>query len=439
MAREEPTVTALRRDLIEVPAIAVRIEPPNAPVIEVQLGLSPIVVGTSAECDVVIVDPGVSRKHCEIRFGDQGVLLRDLDSKNGTFVGTVGVREIALPIDTAVVVGSTRITLRRAGHARQIPLSAQDYFGEALGTSVAMRELFARLSAAAATHETVLLLGESGTGKELLARGIHDASARRNGPFVVLDCAALAPALIEAELFGHKKGAFTGAAEARDGLFVMARGGTLFIDEVGELPLDLQPRLLRAIESRTVRPLGAQEWEAFDARIVAATNRDLLSRVRAGHFREDLYHRLSVLPALVPPLRARRDDIPLLMDRFLAQLDPPRGLADIPPHALDLFMAHDWPGNVRELRNAVMRVVVYPTLAHTAIDKRGSHGPPDFDKYMRLRWQDARGAVQQDFEMAYIKTRLAEHDGNVAQTAQTMGISRQLLHRLMTRHGIGRE
>ncbi|XYI04055.1 sigma-54 interaction domain-containing protein [Sorangium sp. So ce1128] len=291
--------------------------------------------------------------------------------------------------------------------------------------------------ARAATSETILLLGESGTGKEVLARAIHAASPRSGGPFVVFDCSAVAPNLIEAELFGYTKGAFTGAQTARAGLLEEASGGTLFLDEIGELPIDLQPKLLRALEARQVRRVGAAAYTSFDARVIAATHRDLQGRIASGTFRADLYYRLAVVEAVVPPLRERKEDIPLLVERFLAAQVPPRSIADLPPNALELLRGHHWPGNVRELRNTVARLVLFPHLAEEAIVKVAPR-PSDMGvgQFAALPLREARDMVVEQFERTFIAMKLRDHGGNVARAAASMGVSRQLVHRLMERYGI---
>jgi transcriptional regulator with PAS, ATPase and Fis domain len=306
-----------------------------------------------------------------------------------------------------------------------------------------MRLLFANLERAAQTDETIVLLGESGTGKELLARGIHDVSRRRAGPFAVFDCSAVAPTLLEAELFGYVRGAFTGAVQSHAGVFEQAHGGTLFIDELGELPSELQPKLLRALEARQVRRIGATEWLHVDVRIVAATHRDLRARMLAKQFREDLYYRLAVVEALIPPLRDRRDDIPLLVDHFLAGMSPPRSWADLPPNAAELLRAHDWPGNVRELRNTVARLILFPTSVPQGAAPRPAR-PAAFDSasqgeaLLALPLREAREVMVEQFERAYITAKLGEHAGNVSRAAESMRVSRQFLHRLLERYGIAR-
>ena len=437
MASEHATLTAFRSDAVTVPNLRVVVSPPKGRDLEVTLAVTPIVIGSSAECDLVLPDQRVSRKHCELAITERGVVLRDLASKNGTFIGDVQITEALLAIGKRAKIGDSALVIKVAGAPSTVQLSTSARFGEALGGSVPMRAMFAKLERAAATSETILLLGESGTGKELLAKGIHDASPRHRGPFIVLDCAGIAPNLIEAELFGFLKGAFTGAHAARAGLLEQADGGTLFIDEIGELPLELQPKLLRALEAKQFRRLGATTYQRFDARVVAATHRDLQARVAQGQFREDLYYRLAVVEALVPPLRERKDDISLLVERFLAAQHPPRTLADLPPHAIDLLRAHHWPGNVRELRNTVARLVLFPHLAEEAFVRSSPRAQdPGLAQLSALQLREAREMVVEQFERTYVAAKLRENGGNVSRAAEAMGVSRQLVHRLMERYGI---
>jgi transcriptional regulator with PAS, ATPase and Fis domain len=368
----------------------------------------------------------------------KGVMLRDLDSKNGTFVDRVRIGAAYIDSRSDITLGSTKLRMEIASAKQTLALSRGQSFGAALGASLQMRALFALLQRAALTHETVLLLGESGTGKELLARAIHDASPRASGPFAVFDCSAVVPTLVEAELFGYVKGAFTGANNNTPGLFEQARGGTVFIDELGELPLDLQPKLLRAIESRHIRRVGSVEWTPIDVRIVAATHRDLRARVATGTFRMDLYYRLAVVEGAVPPLRERPEDIELLVEHFLASQSPPRTLADLPPNTLAMLRNHQWPGNVRELRNTITRLMLFPERPGFDAMPTATAQPAAQPSVMHLPLREARDLVVEQFEQQYLTSRLAEHNGNVSRAAEAMGVSRQFLHRLLERHGIDR-
>lgn len=433
------TLTEIRSDAIELPSLRVTVVPANGRAASSALAVAPIVIGTSPDCDITIVDPRVSRRHCEVALTDRGVVLKDLGSKNGTFVGEVQIFEALLLPGAKATIGNSTVTVDLLNDARAVvPLSTSARFGEAIGGSIPMRAMFARLERAAPTMETILLLGESGTGKELLARGIHDASPRKDAPFVVFDCSAVAANLIEAELFGYVKGAFTGAAQNRAGLLEQAHGGTLFIDEVGELPLELQPKLLRALEARQFRRVGGTSYAPCDARIVAATHRDLQGRIASGAFREDLYYRLAVVESVVPPLRERREDISLLVERFLAAQVPPRSLLDLPPNAIEMLKGHHWPGNVRELRNTVARLVLFPHLLEEAIGKQPAkrEEASAASQITSLPLREAREMVVEQFERTYVVAKLRESSGNVSRAAEAMGVSRQLVHRLMERYGI---
>lgn len=450
---------------LRLPAIRVSVTLPDRCVLTAPLPIHPLVIGSSPECDLVVTDPRISRRHCELRITEKGVLLRDLGSKNGTLVQGVPIIEVILPPSIPVVVGGSQLMVSPAGAPSVLPLSGSSKFGDALGQSLSMRALFAKLERAAPTDETILLLGESGTGKEVLARAIHAESGRSSGPFVVLDCGGIAPNLVEGELFGHIRGAFTGAAGSQAGLLEQANGGTLFIDELGELPIELQPKLLRALESRQVRRLGASEYKPFDARVVAATHRNLRTRITDGLFREDLYYRLAVVEVHVPALRERKDDIPLLIERFLSGRDPPRALSDLPPQTVSLLSAYDWPGNVRELRNAVARLVLFPELleelvgpgrspaaapsqasreaprsaAPEAAVKREAAKDADAAKLgrlMDLSLPEAREVIMEEFERSYVSVKLRQHGGNISRAADAMGVSRQLVHRLIDRYDL---
>ena len=327
-----------------------------------EIGEAPLVVGSGPDCDVRLDDPHVSHHHAALSRGPNGIVLRDLDSSNGTRVANIAIKEAVLSSGAEIVVGTTRLRFELGGESgkparlMREPVGDDELrdvpgrFGGAVGPGVAMRRVFALLARIAPTDLTITLIGETGTGKDVLARAIHEASPRKEAAFTVFDCTAVPPSLIESALFGHEKGAFTGATVARPGVFERAHGGTLFIDEIGELPLELQPKLLRALEQRQVQRLGAGTAQPFDARIIAATNRDLSAQVEAGAFRQDLFFRLSTAVLQVPPLRERLEDLPALVAHFLTLGG--RALT-VTPAALALLQGHPWPGNVRELKNVV--------------------------------------------------------------------------------------
>jgi transcriptional regulator with GAF, ATPase, and Fis domain len=356
-------------------------------------------VGSAPTCHLVVGDPTVSRLHAELAVRHGELWVRDLDSRNGTYVDGVRVGSALVRDRSVLRVGSTEIRLRHAGPSRTPELWPHDRFGSLVGRSAAMRALFAKLARVAPTEATVLIQGETGTGKELVARAIHDASSRKDGPYVIVDGAALAEGVLETELFGHAKGAYTGAASARVGAIEAAHGGTVFLDEVGELPLSMQPKLLRAIESRMVRPVGETQYRSVDVRFCCATHRDLRSLVSSGAFREDLYFRLAVVMIDVPPLRARPEDIPLLVEHFL-----PAGAPMPPLEVIRELAERPWIGNARELRNAVDRLVA---LGPSALDE--VREPPrvraDLDVPIDRPLRDVRAAFVESVEREYLRAR----------------------------------
>ncbi len=435
------TLTVSRDSLheyVDVPDLSVEIEPPTGAKLTRALTARPLVIGSAPDADVLVKDPSMSRLHCEISMRPEGVVIRDLKSKNGTSIRGVRVMEAELTPGEPASVGRTSITLVASGKSERVQLSAEMKFGQAVGQTPAMRLMFETLRRAANADVSVMLLGESGTGKEVLARGLHEEGPRKKEPFVVFDCSAVAPTLIESELFGYTKGAFTGADKAREGLLVAANKGTIFLDEVGELPLELQAKLLRALETREVRPVGANEYQRFDARVVCATHRDLRARIAAGSFREDLYFRLAVVVVDIPPLRERKDDIPVLVERFLRGQTPPKSLSDLPPNAMELLKSHHWPGNVRELWNTVTRLVLFPNLGQAAIQssEAGLKLSAALDAVSHLPLREAREMMVEEFEHAYLVEKLRQHNDNVTQVAATIGVSRQFLYRLLNRYGL---
>jgi transcriptional regulator with GAF, ATPase, and Fis domain len=394
-----------------------------------------VTVGSLETNDLRLSDPTVSRNHLAIEVRPEGLRLRDLGSTNGTLVAGVRVVEGYVEPGCELVLGETYIRLSAGPEPVEIPLYPGDRFGPLLGGSLAMRQVFALLERAAQTQTTLLLLGETGTGKDLAAEAIHQASPRRSGPFVVVDCGSIPEALIESELFGHERGAFTGAVERRTGAFEAAHRGTVFLDEVGELPLALQPKLLRVLERRVIKPIGSSTVREVDVRVVAATNRDLRAEVNRGAFREDLYFRLSVITARMPPLRERREDIPALAEAFLRQVAPDRQL----PAALrERLGVYHWPGNVRELRNAVERTVAlgdYGVLHGDAgASALAAPAPPEADP--GLPFKTAKQRLVERFERPYLERLLTATNGNVSAAARQAGLDRVHLLKLLRRHGL---
>jgi DNA-binding NtrC family response regulator len=399
-------------------------------------------VGKAPDCDLVLRDPAVSRRHLILRLVPFGIVVTDTDSKNGSFFQGARFRQLVIGAGAAIVIGDSQLVLAESQrHATEPAVSAEDHFGGLVGHSLVMRRLFALLERVAAAPSPVLIEGETGTGKELCAESIHAASPRAGGPLVVCDLTAVPPALLETELFGHVRGAFTGADRDHVGAFAMAAGGTLFLDEVGELGADIQPRLLRALERREVKPLGANRYHAVDVRVIAASNRDLWQECRAGRFRADLYHRLAVLRVRIPPLRERRDDIPLLARHMLA-----RRARELTPDALSLLAAHGWPGNVRELRNVLTHatsVVPAGAIIGPAQLGMGTAERPAIDLASTRDWADgsdfhlAKKHIVASWEKSFLADLMQRAEGNVARAAKKAGLDRPYLYRLLRKHGLG--
>ncbi len=398
------------------------------------------VIGSGEGADLRLADPTISREHLRLTLTPDGVRLRDEDSKNGTRVGKLRIRDVVLTEDTVVQVGATSIAVTVERDSIELPLSVHATFGDAIGASPAMRHLFATLEQAAQSDATILLEGESGVGKEVLASAIHKKSSRAEGPFVVVDCGAIPLTLFESEVFGHVRGAFTGANEARVGLFDEAEGGTLFLDEVGELPLELQPKLLRALEQREVRPVGARVPHNVDVRVVAATNRRLAEAAIKKEFREDLFYRLAVVRVTVPPLRERVEDIVPLANAFLRTLrnDP---AASLPAEIQELLVSHSWRGNVRELRNVVERFAVLgagpgASALLEGVDRPAFSGGLT-DEIVGMPYHEARRVVVERFEREYVPRIIARAGGVLTRAAADAQLARASLYRMMDRLRIG--
>jgi transcriptional regulator with AAA-type ATPase domain len=394
-------------------------------------------VGTHSSNDLVLQDPAVSRFHCRLMREEGTWRVRDWASLNGTKLETVRIRDADLPAAATLVVGNSVVRVLAVAPAGQAVIPMIPVFGQLAGTSVPMRMLFALLEKVAPSDINVLIEGESGTGKELVANEIGQRSPRVDKAFVVVDCGAISPNLVESELFGHVRGAFTGAERDRVGAFEAADGGTVFLDEVGELPIELQPKLLRALEAREIRRVGETKPRKVNVRVISATNRDLEREVNRARFREDLYFRLAVMTVRVPPLRERLDDLVILVRVFLQALGVPDQERLFTPQVLAEMARHDWPGNVRELRNYVERSVVLQTAA-PAVRRSTSGAPaallPPAD--IGVPFRIAKDGAIDAFERAYLAALLEAAGNNMSKAARMAGMDRMYLHRLVQKHGL---
>ncbi len=396
---------------------------------------SRVLLGQSPACEFRLSDPSVSRRHAALEIVGHRVRLTDLGSKNGTLVDRLAVVEAYLEGSETIRVGSTVLRVERGPAPPALALSTATHFGRVIGWSREMRRLYPLCERLAASSVPVIIEGETGTGKEVLAESLHEEGALAEGPFVVFDCTSVPASLLESELFGHDRGAFTGAVATRKGVFEQAHGGTLLIDEIGDLDRTLQPKLLRALERGEIRRVGGDRWIQVEVRVLAATRRDLDREVQAGRFRDDLFHRLAVGRIELPPLRERHGDIPLLAHHFARELGHKE--ADLPNDLLVRWEDHAWPGNVRELRNAVARYLALGELAERerlteGVDEAGG------DVIARVLSQklpliEARQRVVDEFERRYLEEVLAEHGGNVARAAAASGIGRRYFHMLRAR------
>jgi transcriptional regulator with GAF, ATPase, and Fis domain len=415
------------------------------------------VLGSSENVDVLVRNPIVSRVHAELELWPDGAWVRDLGSSNRTFVDRVEVKCARIEAGHTLRLGSVEIVVdvadKRGVYGHDV--WPEPRFGPLIGQSLAMRELFATLARVADTDIPVFIRGETGSGKELVARAIHEASRRAKKPYVVVDCAALTQSLLESELFGHARGAFTGATGTRQGAIEAANGGTVFLDEIGELPLEMQPKLLRVLEQRTVRRVGESEHRPVDVRFVAATHRDLVDYVARGWFREDLYFRLAVLPVRLPPLRERMEDLELLVRHFVGE----DAQSIVTPALLSALQLCPWRGNVRELRNAIDRVRtlgVERALApeedtrarigdesealssrpRTNSDVEAVTGVRVPTSLLRLSHRDFRDRWAELGERAYLEQKLVEHGRNVSRVSRDIALARTYMHKLIKKHGL---
>src|SRR5499433_1574721 len=403
---------------------------------QVALSSKPITFGSAPACDLVLTDKTVSRRHAMALLEGNEVLVRDLGSTNGSFIQGSRFKEITVGFGAEIKLGRTVIKFLPEEEAVEPAEAEADNFGQLVGRDVKMRRLFALLADISPNDATVLIEGETGTGKELIAEEIHNHSRRGNGPFVVFDCGAVPRELIESALFGHVKGSFTGAVQDRKGAFAESHGGTIFLDEIGELALELQPALLRALDKKAVRRVGANTYERVDVRVVAATNRDLREEIGKKMFREDLYYRLAVIRVALPSLRERGGDIPLLVEHFVKSFSTGRNIR-ISPEDMARLQRHSWPGNVRELRNVMERACVLSKGDSLNLDDAlTEESAPTLGIRTDLPFKEAKGQLVELFEREYIVDLMRRHKMNLSAAAREAQIDRKHLRELIRKYGL---
>ncbi|PIR21003.1 MAG: Fis family transcriptional regulator [Deltaproteobacteria bacterium CG11_big_fil_rev_8_21_14_0_20_47_16] len=410
-----------------------------------------IKIGKKEGNDLLLSDKTVSRNHIEIEYTSDSFLLRDLGSTNGTYLNGTRVKEAYLAPGDVIKLGNTSIEFQAFSETVKIEPSENESFGSMVAKSRKMRQIFGILEKIAPTFATVVIEGETGTGKDLVAQAIHHFSTRKNRPFIVFDCSAVASNLIESELFGHEKGAFTGAIKSRKGAFEEAAGGTIFLDEIGELPLDLQPKLLRALEQREIRRVGSNIATDIDVRVLCATNRDLKKEVAEGRFREDLYYRLSVVKINIPPLRDRPEDIPMIIEKILKDakfnrtVDGGLRVVRVEDDALKVLQRYQWPGNVRELANIVERAVSFAegnSIAKSHLDYVFSELDAEEEHTEKLvmdtdlPFKEAKQKLLDVFEKDYLIDLLKRNNNNLSKAAREAKIDRKHIRNLLKKYGI---
>ncbi|HEV3191715.1 MAG TPA: sigma 54-interacting transcriptional regulator [Polyangiaceae bacterium] len=409
---------------------------------EFTIDVDALVVGRDPGAAIVLNDPEVSALHCELRAVSEGILVKDLGSTNGTFLGAIRVREATVTTPIELTVGRSKVLLEpRAKH--RVDVGFADRFGPLVGASPKMRRVFGVLEKVAATPLSVLIMGETGTGKELAARAIHDASDRKEGPLVIVDCGSIPPTLAESILFGHEKGAFTGAADRRKGALAEADGGTLFLDELGELPVELQPKLLRALSEKQVKRVGASSFEPIDVRVLAATRRDLGEEMNAGRFRSDLFFRIAQVRVELPPLRERLADLPLLVEDVCRRVQKPQHAQAVLSWIEQRMASHDWPGNVRELSNVASVAATLAddpaaiddvlTLARDEASLGGSRSGAAASEFNEAK-RTAIGAFERD----YFNALARRCKGNVSEMARQSGMERHHVRAYLRKYGIAK-
>lgn len=419
----------------------------------IEVGQDPVIVGRNPACQVVVEDGKVSAVHAEFVATEQGVKVRDLGSRNGTYVHDVRIGEVCISSGCTLRMGATELQFEPL-RPEKVEVPTIPSFGPLVGQSEAMRKIFDRFSKVSPTDLTLLIGGETGTGKELAAQAVHLASARKDKPFVVVDCGSIPPSLAEATLFGHERGAFTGAVDRHSSPFHEADGGTIFLDELGELPLEVQPKLLRALAERRVKSVGGSSYKPFDVRVIAATRRDLVRAVNSGTFRSDLYFRVAQVKVELPSLRARVEDIPILVRSMLKDLGHEEAYQRVTNQQLERLMRYDWPGNVRELRNAVAVAFALSDsseeidiASHLGALAEGGNGSPTagggpatgsiIGTGLENRpFQEAKREVLARFAKEYFSRLAEEAKGNVSEMARRAGMERAHVRTYLKRHDI---
>lgn len=428
----------LKHATVEMPVHALRVEV----VAGVDIGAcsggesDSCAVGTAEGNDVVLHDPSASRFHLELTRQSDGIRVVDHRSTNGTWLGAVRIERAVLPPGTVLRVGASQVRIGD-GPTSNVMLHPGEALAGMVGRSAVMRRLFSRIERAAQSDASTLVTGESGTGKELVARALHDLGPRRTRPFVVVDCGALAPTLVASELFGHERGSFTGADRQHIGAIERASGGTVFFDEIGELPSALQVNLLGVLQRRRFRRLGGRTDLPVDVRVVSATHRDLRSEVNASTFRLDLFYRLAVVVLRIPPLRERVEDVPLLVASFARAAGHDGDIGELfSPETLAQLSTQRWSGNVRELQNLIESTIAMGDLAEAAsaseATTRRGDGPPD----ELVPYRTARERVLTAFERDYVSTLYARANGNASLAAREARMDRSHLLDLLRKHGL---
>ncbi|MEZ4362032.1 MAG: sigma 54-interacting transcriptional regulator [Kofleriaceae bacterium] len=428
-----PTVVQPRANRLSLGTLRVDVISGPAQGEATTLDADQVSLGSAKGNTLLVGDPTVSRFHLELSRDGGDIVAHDLSSTNGTYVGAVRIERVRVPPGTVLRLGNTEVRIVH-GMDTEVPILGDDRLAGLCGRSLQMQRLMLQIQRVAPGAASVLLIGESGTGKEVTARAIHDLSPRAAEPFVTVDCGSIPPTLLASELFGHERGAFTGADRQRIGAFERAAGGTVLLDEIAELPSEVQATLLGVLERKRFRRVGGQSELTMDARVIAATHRDLRAGVNGGAFRLDLYYRLAVVVLRLPPLRERPEDLPVLVDHFVRELGyEGSGVDLLGGPAMATLSKQAWPGNVRELRNAVESMLLMGT-SHEFGGGAAGAGGVDGDPGLELPYKEARAEVTRAFEERYLRSLLTRADGNVSKAARIAQMDRSHLIELLRRH-----